>query len=684
MRLTAALFFTLSTLIACSHEAPRPMPIIEPAPSAPSAPQAGVDESILDAAVSPCDDFFQFACGKWLERTPIPADRAQWSRGFSTIDERNLQELHQILEDAQQGKGGDTYTDKIGAYYGACMNEGQIEATALKDLKAPLARIEGIKNLSALVDEVARLHLAGTAPLFGFGSQQDFKDATQVIGGLDQRGLGLPDRDYYLKDDGKFPELRKAYEAHVTKMLTLAGATPAKAAADALVVLKIERALAEVSMSRVDRRDPTKLYHRLELAGIQQKAPRFGWTRYLRELGHPDIKQINVTVPDFFAGMNRLLEKTPVPEWRAYLRWHLVHGLAPALSAAFVDENFAFYGKTLNGTDTLEPRWKRCVRAVDQALGEALGQAFVRRTFGDAGKARTREIVHGIEGAMAKNLDQLAWMDDTTRQQAHEKLKNIANKIGFPDRWRNYDELSVSKESTVTNLINANTFEAHRDLAKVGKPLDRSEWEMTPPTVNAYYNPLLNEMVFPAGILQPPFFEQAAPVSVNFGAVGMVMGHELTHGFDDQGRRFDAKGNMRDWWSPNINKEFERRAACVETQYSGYVPIDDLHLNGKLTLGENIADLGGLKLAHAAAIAARGGQKTAGKYSDDQLFFLGYAQAWCTKRRPENERMRVTVDPHSPPRFRVNGPLSNLPAFAAAFSCQAGAKMVRKDQCAVW
>jgi putative endopeptidase len=680
----AAILLTLVGLLSCSHEQQKaPAPIEPAAPPAASSPVVGIDESIIDPAVSPCDDFFQYACGKWLEKTPIPADRAQWSRGFSTIEERNLLELRTILEAAQRGEGGDPYTDKLGAFFGACMNEPQIEANAPKDLKVLLARIDAVKSPTALVDEVARMHLGGSGALFGFGSQQDFKDATQVIGVLDQRGLGLPDRDYYLKEDGKFPELRKAYEAHVTRMLTLAGAPAAKAAAQAQTVLKIEKALAEASMARVDRRDPNKVYHRLELAGIQQKAPRFEWTRYLRELGHPDIKQINVTAPDFFAALNTLLQKTSLADWKVYLKWHLVHALAPALNNAFVDENFAFYGKTLNGTDSLEPRWKRCVHGADGALGEALGQAFVRKTFGDEGKARTRAIVQHIEEAMGRNLDQLAWMDDATRKQAHEKLHNVANKIGFPDKWRNYDDLSISKESTVQNFINANTFEAHRDLTKVGKPLDRTEWEMTPPTVNAYYNPLLNEMVFPAGILQPPFFDQPNPMPVNYGAIGMVMGHELTHGFDDQGRRFDAKGNLRDWWSPQINQEFERRAACVSTQYSGYVPIDDLHLNGKLTLGENIADLGGLKLAHAALVAHRPAPQS-GKYSDDQLFFLGYAQSWCTKRRPENERMRVTVDPHSPPRFRVNGPLSNLPEFANAFSCKAGAKMIRKDQCAVW
>jgi putative endopeptidase len=448
-------------------------------------------------------------------------------------------------------------------------------------------------------------------------------------------------------------------------------------------VMKIERALAEVSMSRVDRRDPTKLYHRLELAGIEKEAPRFGWAKYLTDLGVPDARQINVMVPPFFAGLDKLLVSIPIAEWRAYLRWHLVHGLASALPRAFVDENFAFYGKTLNGTTQLEPRWKRCVHAVDNALGEALARPFVRQVLGDAGKARAKDIVQAIEAAMGRNLAGLSWMDPPTRRQAEEKLHSIANKIGYPDQWRNYDALEVSRTSSVTNLLHANAFDTRRDLAKIGKPLDRTEWNMTPPTVNAYYAPPLNEMVFPAGILEPPFFDLRAPVSVSYGGIGMVMGHELTHGFDDEGRRFDAKGNLREWWTPPVAQEFERRATCVATQFDGYVAIDDLHLNGKLTLGENIADLGGIKLAHAAYRAART-PGASGRFSDDQLFFLGYAQSWCTKRRPENARLRVTVDPHAPPQYRVDGPLSNLPEFAAAFSCKPGAKMVRQDGCVVW
>jgi endothelin-converting enzyme/putative endopeptidase len=502
---------------------------------------------------------------------------------------------------------------------------------------------------------------------------------------LDQGGLGLPDRDYYLKDDAKSKELVKAYEAHVGKMLELAGTPKDKSAHEAATVLKIEHALAEASMSLVDRRDPKKLYHRLELAGIQKKAPKFPWSAFLKELGHPEITQINVAVPEFFVALNKNLTKFPMAEWRTYLKWHVVHGMAPALSKTFVNENFAFYDKTLQGTDEILPRWKRCVQSTDRSIGEALGQRFVDRSFGADGKVMTKELVDTVEKAMETNLAKLAWMDEATRTAAAEKLKNIANKIGFPDKWRNYDKLEITRDSYATNLLRANEFESQRDLSKVGKPLDRTEWLMTPPTVNAYYDPSMNEMVFPAGILQPPFFSRQAAAPVNYGAIGMVMGHELTHGFDDEGRQFDAKGNLKDWWTPKASEEFDHRAACVTDQYNGFVAVDDVHVNGKLTLGENIADLGGIKLAYHAYFAdKKPAAAPAGGYTDDQLFFLGVAQAWCGKRRDANARQRAATDPHSPPQYRVNGPLSNLPEFAAAFQCKPGAKMVRKDACSVW
>jgi len=644
----------------------------------------GIDETAIDPSVNPCDDFYTYACGNWLKRTEIPADRGQWVRSFSEIDERNRAELRKILDGLAAGKKGeDPYGDKLGAFYGACMDEEQMEKSADGQLKDLLKNVDAIADTNALAKEIARAHRGDVNPLFNFHSQQDFKDANLVIGSVDQGGIGLPDRDYYLKDDAKFKEIRGKYEKHVAAMLGFAGAKDA--AKDAATVMRIEHALAEASMSRVDRRDPKKIYHRLELAGLEKTAPRFPWKTYLAELGAPGVTQLNVAVPAFFGAVNDLLPKVPLADWKTYLRWHIVHGAAPTLSKKFVDENFNFYGKTLQGTDQILPRWKRCVDATDHAMGEALARPFVRITFGADGKADTQTAVKNIEAAMEANLKALGWMDDATRTKAFEKLHAIMNKIGYPDKWRDYDKLEVDRGSFLQSMWRASEFEAKRDLAKIGKPVDRTEWEMTPPTVNAYYEPLLNEMVFPAGILQTPFYTRGAPAAANYGAMGMVMGHELTHGFDDEGRQFDAKGNLTDWWSPSVSKEFDKRAQCVVDQYDGYT-VYDQHLNGKLTLGENIADLGGMKLAHAAYVAQRKEKAPfkIGKFTDEQLFYLGYAQAWCGKRREATARMRVTTDPHSPPEYRVNGPLSNLPEFGVAFQCKPGSKMVRATQCAVW
>jgi endothelin-converting enzyme/putative endopeptidase len=655
-----------------------------PATSA-APPPKGIDESALDESINPCDDFYQFACGGWLKTTTIPADKGEWSRGFHTVIEHNVSLEHDLLEAAAKGQGEGKYTDKLGALYKSCMDEPGIEARAPSELKALIKPIDAIKDLPSLTAEVAREHTEDIDPLFDFGQQQDLKDATQVIGGLDQGGLGLPDRDYYLKNEGKFPELRKQYQAHVQKMLALAGEPPAQAQKDAATVLRLETLLARASMSLVDRRDPHKTYHRLELAGIEKTAPKIDWRLYFKDVGAPGITQLNVAAPDFFAVLNRELVKQPLADWKAYLRWHAVHAAAPALSKPFVDENFDFYGHTLNGIAELEPRWKRCVHAVDRLLPQAIGEAYVKRAFSPEAKQRTLDVVHAIEAAMSADIDTLSWMDEPTKAAAHDKLRDIANKIGFPDKWRSYDALEQVPDSYLTNVLRAGAFEHQHEMDKIGKPLDRSEWILSPALVNAFYSASMNEMVFPAGILQPPFFEKSATMPVNFGAIGMVVGHELTHGFDDKGRLFDGKGNLRDWWTPPVNKEFEKRAQCVVDQFGGYIAIDTIHLNGKLTEGENLADLGGLKLAHAAYVAARGGApRKLGKFTDEQLFFLGAAQAWCDKRRPELARVRAATDPHSPPQLRINGPVSNLPEFAAAFSCKAGDKMVRAAQCAVW
>jgi endothelin-converting enzyme/putative endopeptidase len=548
-----------------------------------------------------------------------------------------------------------------------------------------LARIDAANTIPELAHVIAWLHLGVGNPIFAFGSGQDFKDASQVIGNLDQAGLGLPDRDYYLENDPKTKEVRNAYVSVMKKLLVLAGATPADAARQSSTIMRIETALAKASLPRVELRDPQKVYHRVELNGLIKLAPAFPWKDYLADLGYPNLTQINVTVPAFLQKFNEDLLRVPLGDWKTYLRWQTILELAPTLNKKFVDTSFEL-DKALSGTPELEPRWKRCVNSTDRAMGEALGAAYVKREFSADGKRDSVEMVRAIESQMEKNLASLSWMDDATRKKAQEKLHAIANKIGYPDKWRNYEKLDVAPgRSYAQQAIAAGIFGTRHALDKIGKPLDRSEWFITPPTVNAFYDPSMNEMVFPAGILAPPFYGRKQPPAMNYGAIGMVMGHELTHGFDDEGRQFDAKGNLTDWWSPTVSKEFDKRAQCVVDQYSGYVAVDDVKLDGKLVEGENIADLGGLKLAYSAFKASKPAPAAKkGEFTDDQLFFLGFAQSWCSKRRDEYARLSVKTDTHSPERFRVLGPLGNFKPFSDAFQCKAGQKMVRPNACAVW
>jgi endothelin-converting enzyme/putative endopeptidase len=675
---------------------PAPGATAQPGLPAPAPPVAGIDASILDRSVSPCEDFYRFACGGWLERTAIPGDQATWSRSFSEIDERNRAQLRAIAEAAAAGKlgPGDRFADLVGTYFGACMDEPAIEARGLADLRAAWEELDAVKDARTIGLAVARLHARAIWPLFQLGSDQDARDATQVIGVVWQGGLSLPDRDYYLKDDGKTAEIRGAFQEHVARMFALAGVPEAEARRDAAAVLDLERRLAEAHWTRLELRDPERVYHRVELAGLERLAPRFPWRPYLDLLGRAGVTTFSTSTPRALERIDALLLDLPPAAWRAYLRWHVLTANAAqrTVPRAFVEERFRFLAASFTGQKELKPRWKHCVDMTDGALGEALGQAWVRRHFGAEGKERTVALVHAIEGAMASNLAALPWMDPPTRTRALEKLARVVNKIGYPDAWRDYSGLQLDRASFFRSAAAGSAFEVRRDLAKIGRPLDRTEWLMTPPEVNAYYHPSMNEMVFPAGILQPPFFAREAPDSVNHGAIGMVLGHELTHGFDDEGRRFDALGNLADWWTPSVAEEFDRRAACVARQFDGYDAVEgatDAKLDGKLTLGENIADLGGLKLALAAYQASRGAGPrgpepgTAG-FAPEQAFFVGYAQSWCTKVRPEAERLAARVDPHAPPRWRVNGPLANLPEFAAAFRCEPGSRMVREERCTVW
>ncbi len=677
-----------------------PSPPLLPVPSSPApiaAPAVdpvalGFDPTALDRSVAPCQDFYQYACGSWLARTPIPPDRPAWTRSFSVIHERNQNILHGILDAYAVGQvnPGEPDARRVGDFYASCMDEPAVAEAGRRALSDWQARIAAVSNLEQLATLVRWMQDRGFGAFFTFGPDQDFRDATQMIGEADQGGLGLPDREYYLRQDAESRKLREAYRAHIVRMLVLAGETAPAATADADVVLELETRLAQASMSLVDRRDPENVYHRIDRAGLEAAAPRFPWRRYfVGDLA--EVRAINVTVPGFFAGLNRLLESTPIEKLRAYLRWHAVSDHAMALGPRFVDESFAFSSQNLTGSKVLLPRWKRCADATDVALGEALAQPFVKKVFSTDAKQRALSMVHDIEAAFARDLEQVTWMDAPTRAAALDKLQAVFDKIGYPEKWRRYDRVHIDRHDYIENVLAADAFESERQDAKIGKPVDRQEWAMTPMTVNAYYNAQLNEMVFPAGILQTPFFALNAPNAANYGAIGMVMGHELTHGFDDEGRKFDKNGNLRTWWTPQVEHAFEEKTACVVKQYSGYHAYDDVPINGKLTLGENIADLGGVKLSlqallhrAQAPVPNQAGSAMTGAPTEEQRFFLALAQSWCTNRRPELERSLATIDPHSPPRFRVNGALSDLPAFASAFACPAGSAMAPRNRCSVW
>jgi endothelin-converting enzyme/putative endopeptidase len=697
---------TLLALAACQTPASSAPPPPAAAPVAPAVPQAalpdagpstppaalpmpaGLDASAMDARADPCVDFFRFACGSWLDRTEIPPDRSRWVRSFNVIEEQNQETLRGLLEAAAAGKppAGMRYGQAVGTFYRSCMDEAKLER-AVPELKAELQRIGRISTRQAIASEAARLQRTGARPLFVFDSTQDSKDATLVIGGFLQGGLGLPERDYYLLDDPKMKAIRAAYREHVKAVFVLLGEAPAAADRRATEVLAFETRLAQSSLDRVSRRDPNKTYHRVERVGLKKLAPAFDWDLFLSRVGAPDVTAITVQHEPFFAEVSTMTSQVPMSAWRSYLAWRVASASFNALPKRFQEERFAFESKNLSGAKEDLPRWKKCVLATDRAFGEALGAAYVEATFGEEGKRVTRELVALIEQAFEANLAELTWMDEATKERARTKLRAIANKIGYPDKWKTYDGLVIDERSFLGNSWRSRAFETDRELRKIGKPLDRTEWGMTPPTVNAYYSAPRNEIVFPAGILQPPFFDRNASAAVNLGAMGMVVGHEITHGFDDQGRKFDASGNLTDWWTPASGKLFEERAGCVKAQFDDYVSVDDVKLNGALTLGENTADLGGLKLAFRALQAytrLHPEQMTPARYTPEQQFFLGYAQAWCGKGRPEAMRMLAKTDPHASPEWRVKGPLSNLAVFQEAFGCRAGQPMVRSPRCEVW
>jgi putative endopeptidase len=662
----------------------------QPAPSAPPAQSSsGLQLDAIDKSVDACTDFYTFACGNWMAKNPVPADRSSWGR-FDELQERNNETLRKILDTAAAGT--DPGAKKIGDYYASCMDESAINAKGAAPLDPLLKKIAALANPTALAPLVAELHTIGISPFFNFGAEADFKDASLEMAIADQGGMGLPDRDYYFREDAKSVELRKQYVEHVGKMAALLGDAPDRATAAAVrpgsgqaeAVMKIETALAKAALDAVSRRDPNKIYHKLSVAELQALTPQFQWQQYFSGIGAPPIYALNVTEPDFFKALGQIIASTPIDEIKSYLRWHVIHASAPILSEPFVNENFRFYGTLLTGAKELRPRWKRCVQYTDDDLGEALGQAFVKEAFGPQAKADTLKMVHELEAALEKDIHALAWMTETTKKEALTKLRAISDKIGYPEQWRDYGALPITRGDALGNSQRSNAFEFRRQLSKIGKPVDKTEWEMTPPTVNAYYNPLENNINFPAGILQPPFYSAKADAAVNFGGAGAVIGHELTHGFDDQGRQFDARGNLKDWWTPADAKAFEERAQCFVDHYSSLTAVDDVKLNGKLTLGENVADNGGLRISLIAYLARTPAAPTIDGFTPEQRLFLGWGQVWCQNVRPERARMLAQTDPHSPGRERVNGVVANMPEFQKAFSCKAGAPMVRQTQCRVW
>ncbi len=644
------------------------------------------DINAIDRAADPCVDFYQFACGTWVKNNPIPPDQSRWGR-FSELQERNRDILREILEEAAKPDANrDAVTREIGDYYAACMDEKAIDARGLEPLKPELDRIHNLKDKAQIAELVAYLQKQGMGALFDFNSGQDFKDSSQVIAQADQGGLGLPDRDYYLKDDPKSVELRQKYVAHVARIFELMGDKPDAAKAHADTVMRIETALAKGALDNVSRRDPEKVYHKISKQELQTLTPAFRWNEYLAGVNAPAFQNINVAWPDFFKALSAEIQSASLDDWKTYFTWHLIHSQTLLLPGAFTRENFDFYGKTLTGAAEMRPRWKRCVDYTDNELGEALGQKFVERTFGKEGKERTLAMVDRLEKALGQDIQQLPWMTPATKEKAQVKLKAIKNKIGYPDHWRDYSSVTIKRDDPLGNSARADQFEFQRVLNKIGKPVNRGEWDMTPPTVNAYYDPLMNDINFPAGILQPPFYDNDMDDAVNFGGIGMVIGHELTHGFDDEGRQFDAEGNLKDWWTPEDAKEFDQRAACIVKEYSSFAVAPGANVNGKLTLGENTADNGGVRVALMALEAALMNhvRPEIGGFTPEQRFFLAFGQVWCSNDREEAERLQVQTDPHSPGRFRVNGVVQNMPEFQKAFSCKAGQPMAPVNACHVW
>ena len=649
--------------------------------------QTAFDISRMDRNADACEDFFQFANGTWVKKTEVPPSQARWGT-FNILGDRNRDILHDILDRAVAAKNAKKGSDVqlIGDYYAACMDENAIEANGIKPIEPVLEQIEKLRTQDDVVREIADLHNDGFPALFRFGGGRDAKDSNSVIVSSGQGGLSLPNKDYYTKEDAKMVETRQKFVEYMTKVFDMSGDTPAEAKAHAETVMAIQMQLAKASKAPVEMRDPDKNYNKIKLSDAQAIIPNLPLKDYLKRRGIPVPETLNFGQPDFFKELNTMLKDVPVDQWKTYFRFMVLDSSASYLPKAIADASFDFHGKYLSGTKEQEPRWKRCVSATDRTLGEALGAEYVKTEFTPEAKARMNQLIDNLFVAMKAHINGLEWMSPATKEKALGKLATYKRKIGYNEHPRGYKGLTIDRSSYAGNVFRSRAFEIKRNIADIGKPADKTRWFFSPPTVNASYSGTNNEITFPAGILQPPFFNFKADDAINYGAIGAVIGHEITHGFDDSGSKFDAQGNLASWWLPEDRKKFEERAACVVNQFNGYEVQPGLHINGNLTLGENIGDLGGLAIAYTALVDALKGKKIENidGFTPEQRFFLGWAQVWAAKATPEFERRQVLTDPHSAAKWRVNGPLSNMPEFAQAFGCKQGQAMVRKDACLIW
>jgi len=663
------------------------------AQTAPVAPvtQAPVsfDKAAMDTTVNPCEDFYQYACGTWRKTHPIPADKSRYGR-FDELLEYNVNVLHEILEEVSKKKDRNELEQKVGDFYSACMDEKTVDALGAKPLQAEFDRIGKITNKQQLLDVMAHLRTRGIPTGFNFAVGPDLHDATMNIADVDQGGISLGDRDYYISDKGKHPETRSKYLEHVQKMFELLGEKPEQAAADAKAVMGVETKFAEAYMDRVARRDPRNHDHKMKTAELAQLAPAIDFQAYFNTVGIAKFDQVNVSNPEYIKKFNGYIDSISIQDWKTYLRWKVLRASAMLLSKPFVEESFRFNGQYLSGQKELEARWKRCSRLTDQNLGEALGPLYVAKAFPPDAKKRMDVLVKAVSKSMGDDIQTLEWMSAETKKAADAKLAKFTQKIGYPEKWKDYSSVKITGNALVENVRNSAAFEVRRNYNKVNKPVDKKEWSMTPPTVNAYYSSSHNNINFPAGILQPPFFSNSIDDSVNYGAIGVVIGHEITHGFDDQGRKFDGDGNLRDWWGPKDGPEFEKRAECIANQYGNFVavsdPAGDVKLNGKLTLGENTADNGGLKIAYMALMEQLGAdaEKPIDGFTPAQRFFIGFAQVWCENVTDQRARELALIDPHSPGKYRTIGTVQNSPEFRTAFNCKAGQPMAPENVCKVW